>query len=164
MKLTLKDRVLLLNFVLPEFDNRKNLMLKIAISNKIAISGIDQKRIVAKDMGGGNINIGFTDAGAISEEIDVLFTDEELLYLKQLVNYIDHNGMFSEFNLSTYNKMLDEPFDSEEYSNKWDIEGNPVKTTFKEFSPLPDKIQQDDEPVDPNVITEKHIDTIATND
>lgn len=159
MKLTLKDRVLLLNFVLPEFDNRKNLMLKIAISNKIAISGIDQKRIVAKDMGGGNINIGFTDAEAISEEIDVLFTDEELLYLKQLINYIDQNGMFSEFNLPTYAKVLETPFESEEYQAKWGNVEYPAEQPSREFVPVLDKVEEQPvAPVDPNVITEKTID------
>lgn len=109
MNLTLKDRVLILNTVLPQFDTRKNMELKVSIDRKITISEIDQKRIVVKDLGSGQINIGFTDASAITETTDIDLTDEELTYLKERVNFIDRNGMFSEFTMSTYVKILDEP-------------------------------------------------------
>ncbi|WP_348724584.1 hypothetical protein [Parabacteroides goldsteinii] len=109
MKLTLKDRVLILNTVLPQFDTLKNMKLKISIDRKIAIPEVDQKRIVIKDLGGGQINIGFTDATAITDTTDILLTDEELSYLKNRVEFIDMNGMFSEFTMTTYERILDEP-------------------------------------------------------
>lgn len=109
MKLTLKDRVLILNTVLPQFDTRKNMELKISIDRKMAIPEADQKRIVIKDLGGGQINIGFTDGAAITDTIEISLTDEELAYLKSRVEFIDMNGMFSEFTLPTYEKILDEP-------------------------------------------------------
>lgn len=109
MKLTLKDRVLILNTVLPQFDTFKNMKLKISIDRKIAIPEVDQKRIVIKDLGGGQINIGFTDATAITDTTDILLTDEELVYLKNRVEFIDMNGMFSEFTMPTYEKVLNEP-------------------------------------------------------
>ena len=114
MELTLKDRVLILNTVLPQFDTRKNMELKVSIDSKIAISEVDQKRIVVKDWGGGQINIGFTDAAAITETTDIDLTDEELTYLKQRVEFIDRNGMFSEFTMPTYVKILDEPLNEEQ--------------------------------------------------
>ena len=114
MELTLKDRVLILNTVLPQFDTRKNMELKVSIDSKIAISEVDQKRIVIKDMGSGQINIGFTDAAAITETTDIALTDEELQYLKQRVDFIDRNGMFSEFTMPTYVKILDEPLKEEQ--------------------------------------------------
>ena len=114
MNLTLKDRVLILNTVLPQFDTRKNMELKVSIDSKIAISEVDQKRIVVKDLGGGKINIGFTDAAAITETTDIDLTDEELTYLKQRVEFIDRNGMFSEFTMPTYVKILDEPLNEEQ--------------------------------------------------
>lgn len=117
MKLTLKDRVLILNTVLPQFDTRKNMELKVSIDSKIAISEIDQKRIVIKDMGSGQINIGFTDAAAITETTDIALTDEELQYLKQRVDFIDRNGMFSEFTMSTYTKIQDAPYSDSEFGN-----------------------------------------------
>ena len=83
--------------------------LKVSIDSKIAISAVDQKRIVIKDMGSGQINIGFTDAAAITETTDIALTDEELQYLKQRVDFIYRNGMFSEFTMPTYVKILDEP-------------------------------------------------------
>lgn len=109
MKLTLKDRVLILNTVLPQFDTLKNMKLKISIDRKIAIQEVDKKRIVIKDLGGGQINIGFTDATAITDTTDISLTDEELVYLKNRIEFIDQNGMFSEFTMSTYEKILDEP-------------------------------------------------------
>ena len=109
MELTLKDRVLILNTVLPQFDTRKNMELKVSIDSKIAISEIDQKRIVIKDMGSGQINIGFTDAASIADTVEISLTDEELTYLKERVDFIDRNGMYSEFTMSTYVKILDEP-------------------------------------------------------
>mgnify|MGYP006874901776 FL=1 len=114
MELTLKDRVLILNTVLPQFDTRKNMELKVSIDSKIAISEVDQKRIVIKDMGSGQINIGFTDAAAITETTDIALTDEELQYLKQRVDFIARNGMFSEFTMATYVKILDEPLKEEQ--------------------------------------------------
>ena len=114
MELTLKDRVLILNTVLPQFDTRKNMELKVSIDSKIAISEVDQKRIVIKDMGSGQINIGFTDAAAITETTDIALTDEELQYLKQRVDFIDRNGMFSEFTMPTYLKILAEPLKEEQ--------------------------------------------------
>ena len=114
MNLTLKDRVLILNTVLPQFDTRKNMELKVSIDSKIAISEVDQKRIVIKDMGSGQINIGFTDAAAITETTDIALTDEELQYLKQRVDFIDRNGMLSKFTMPTYVKILDEPLKEEQ--------------------------------------------------
>lgn len=117
MNLTLKDRVLILNTVLPQFDTRKNMELKISIDKKITISDTDQKRIVINDLGSGQINIGFTDAEAVSQETNISLTNEELIYLKEKVDQIDRNGMFSEFTMPTYVKVLDESL-SESISNE----------------------------------------------
>lgn len=118
MKLTLKDRVLILNTVLPQFDTRKNMELKMSIDGKITISDDEQKRIVIKDLGGGQFNIGFTDADAITAETDVSLTDAELDYLKRRVDFIDRNGMFSAFTMPTYVKILDAAFADPEYGKE----------------------------------------------
>lgn len=125
MKLTLKDRVLILNTVLPQYDTLKNMKLKISIDSKISIQEADQKRIVIKDLGGGQINIGFTDANAITELSDISLTDEELIYLKSRVEFIDLNGMFSEFTMSTYEKILDEPLQEPDVEVSKEIEKLP---------------------------------------
>lgn len=114
MNLTLKDRVLILNTVLPQFDTRKNMELKMSIDRKIAIPESDQKRIVINELGGGQLNIGFTDALAISDETSIDLTNDELTYLKDRINYIDQNGMFSEFTMPTYTKILDTPLGEED--------------------------------------------------
>jgi hypothetical protein len=46
MKLTLKDRVLILNNVLPMYDNRKNIGLKISISGKVQLLDSERKEVV----------------------------------------------------------------------------------------------------------------------
>lgn len=115
MELTLKDRVLILNTVLPKFDTRKNMELKISVDGKISISEADQKRIVIKYLGGEEINIGFTDAAAITDTVEIPLTDEELAYLKNRVEFIDRNGMFSEFTMSTYTKIQDTPYSDPEF-------------------------------------------------
>lgn len=160
MNLTLRDRVLILNFVLPEFDSREKMALKLSISKKIAISDSDWLRIVTKDMGGGKFSIGFTDVEAITDTKDVSVTDAELMYIKQLVDCIDKNGMFSAFNFETYTRLLETPFENPDYQALWEKMIAPV-VPYQEFvpSPLPAE-EQPEPPVDPNVITEKHIDLI----
>lgn len=111
----MKDRVLILNTVLPKFDTRKNMELKISVDGKISISEADQKRIVIKYLGGEEINIGFTDAAAITDTVEIPLTDEELAYLKNRVEFIDRNGMFSEFTMSTYTKIQDTPYSDPEF-------------------------------------------------
>ena len=152
-----------MKYVLPDFDTRKNLMLKIAIGQKLAISDSDQKRIVTKDMGGGMFSIGFTDAAAISDEVDIELSDDELLYLKQLVYAIDQNGMFSEFNISTYNKILDKPFAGENYQDLWD-KMTTIPEPTPEFTPNPDSglenSQSNETTTDPEIVIMKHIDQV----
>ena len=87
MKLTLKDRVLILNNVLPMYDNRKNIGLK-TVDAMTGVKSFD-------------------------------FTDDELWYLKQRVDYLDRQGMFSAETIDSYSKILDQPFSGEEYQDRW---------------------------------------------
>lgn len=119
MKLTLRDRVLILNSVLPQFDTRKNMTLKIAINNKIALTTEEQSNVVCSPVGGGQVEISFKTVDAITGVLPFEFTDEELMYLKQRVDFIDRNGMFSAETIESYMKILETPFASEEYQTKW---------------------------------------------
>lgn len=119
MELSLKDRVLILNAVLPQFDTRKNMELKIAIDIKIALSTEEQKNVVATPLGNGQTDVSFKTIEAITSVVPFEFTDEELMYLKQRVDFIDRNGMFSAETMPTYMAILDTPFVSEEYRAKW---------------------------------------------
>jgi len=118
MELNLKDRVLVLNSVLPQYDTRRNLELKMAIDSKMALTTEEQKNIVMKELGNGQMEIGFKTPD--TEMKVFVFTDDELFYLKQRVDYIDRNGMFSADTLPTYMKILDELFVSEEYTARWE--------------------------------------------
>lgn len=131
MKLTLKDRVLILNAVLPQFDTRKNMELKISISSRIALSAEEEKELVISNVGNGQYEVSFKTANAITKTSDSIFTDEELMYLKMRVNYIDQNGMFSYETMETYKKILDCEFQTEEYILKW----NEVMGIFPEVEP-----------------------------
>ena len=118
MNLTLGDRVIILNAVLPQYDTRANMMLKIAIDNKIAISDSEQKKLVVKNENNGQVTVGFKNQEDIYQELDFAITDAELEYLKVRVDFIDRNGMFSESTMPTYIKILDAPFANEEHKEE----------------------------------------------
>jgi hypothetical protein len=115
MKLTLKDRVLILNNVLPMYDNRKNIGLKISISGKVQL--LDSERMTP--VGNGEYEISFKTVDAMTGVKSFDFTDDELWYLKQRVDYLDRQGMFSAETIDSYSKILDQPFSGEEYQDRW---------------------------------------------
>jgi hypothetical protein len=107
MELNLNDRVIILNTVLPQFDTRKNMELKIAIGEKIELTVAEQKDIVCTNVGNGQYAISFKTADAITQTGVYEFTKDELEYLRKRVEAIDSNGMFSLETMATYNKILD---------------------------------------------------------
>ena len=119
MKLTLKDRVLILNNVLPMYDNRKNIGLKISISGKVQLLDSERKEVVMTPVGNGEYEISFKTVDAMTGVKSFDFTDDELWYLKQRVDYLDRQGMFSAETIGSYSKILDQPFSGEEYQDRW---------------------------------------------
>ncbi|MCS3063891.1 hypothetical protein NXX40_16185 [Parabacteroides distasonis] len=119
MKLTLKDRVLILNNVLPMYDNRKNIGLKISISGKVQLLDSERKEVVMPPVGNGEYEISFKTVDAMTGVKSFDFTDDELWYLKQRVDYLDRQGMFSAETIDSYSKILDQPFSGEEYQDRW---------------------------------------------
>ena len=119
MKLTLKDRVLILNNVLPMYDNRKNIGLKISISGKVQLLDSERKGVVMTPVGNGEYEISFKTVDAMTGVKSFDFTDDELWYLKQRVDYLDRQGMFSAETIDSYSKILDQPFSGEEYQDRW---------------------------------------------
>ncbi len=119
MKLTLKDRVLILNNVLPMYDNRKNIGLKISISGKVQLLDSERKEVVLTPVGNGEYEISFKTVDAMTGVKSFDFTDDELWYLKQRVDYLDRQGMFSAETIDSYSKILDQPFSGEEYQDRW---------------------------------------------
>ena len=119
MKLTLKDRVLILNNVLPMYDNRKNIGLKISISGKVQLLDSERKEVVMTPVGNGEYEISFKTVDAMTGVKSFDFTDDELWYLKQRVDYLDRQGMFSAETIDSYSKILYQPFSGEEYQDRW---------------------------------------------
>ena len=95
MNLTLKDRAIILHIVLPQYDTRKNIGLKISISGKIALSIVERDSMIYTELGGGEYSISFKGTDAMTGVKSFDFTDDELWYLKQRVDYLDRQGMFS---------------------------------------------------------------------
>ena len=128
MKLTLKDRVLILNNVLPMYDNRKNIGLKISISGKVQLLDSERKEVVMTPVGNGEYEISFKTVDAMTGVKSFDFTDDELWYLKQRVDYLDRQGMFSAETIDSYSKILDQPFSGEEYQDRWNeiLKGNEI--------------------------------------
>lgn len=110
MNLTLKDRAIILHIVLPQYDTRKNIGLKISISGKIALSIVERDSMIYTELGGGEYSISFKGTDAMTGVKSFDFTDDELWYLKQRVDYLDRQGMFSAETIGSYSKILDQPF------------------------------------------------------
>ena len=119
MNLTLKDRAIILHIVLPQYDTRKNIGLKISISGKIALSIVERDSMIYTELGGGEYSISFKGTDAMTGVKSFDFTDDELWYLKQRVYYLDRQGMFSAETIGSYSKILDQPFFGEEYQDRW---------------------------------------------
>ena len=107
MNLTLKDRIIILNTVLPRFDTRKNIELAVSIRNKIQLSEIENSCVVATNIGNNQYDISFKTADAITQEDEFNFTPCEIEYMKGRVDFIDLNGMFSENTMATYDKIIE---------------------------------------------------------
>jgi len=106
MKLTLNDRLIILNTMLPQYDTRKNIELVKEIRVKIALSEAEISLVVVRNVGNNQFDVGFKTVEAITKEIEFTFSEEELAYMKQRVDFIDQQGMFSESTMSTYDKIL----------------------------------------------------------
>ena len=119
MNLTLKDRAIILHIVLPQYDTRKNIGLKISISGKIALSIVERDSMIYTELGGGEYSISFKGTDAMTGVKSFDFTDDELWYLKQRVDYLDRQGIFSAETIGSYSKILDQPFFGEEYQDRW---------------------------------------------
>lgn len=119
MKLTLENRVLILSNVLPMYDNRKNIGLKISISEKVKLTQTEQKEVVSTPVGNGEYDVSFKTVEAITGIKEIAFSDDELMYMKQRVDFIDRNGMFSAETIESYMKILDAPFASAEKQAEW---------------------------------------------
>jgi hypothetical protein len=119
MELNLKDRLVILNTILPQYDTRQNIRLKNSIAGKVWLSAAEESSVEYTNVGNNQYRISFKTVEAITGTIDISFTDEELLYLKQRVEFIDRNGMFSAETIDTYDKILDTSFEADEYRNRW---------------------------------------------
>lgn len=128
MKLNLKDRMIILNSVLPQFDTCSNMVLKISLDKKVALSAEEQKSVVVNPVGSNVYEYGFKDISAITDYKDFYFTDEELLYMKQRIDFIDKNGMFSADTMDSYMKILEALFENEEYQTKWEAHISPSQS------------------------------------
>ena len=120
MELTIKDRVLLLNEVMPQFDKMSGIITKKAITEKIKLSEAESGSIVVNRLPTGVAEIGFKTVEASLSGRSFDFSDEELFYIKNRIHMIDANGMISEDNIGTYQKILDAEFESEVYRNMWE--------------------------------------------
>ena len=119
MNLTLKDRIIILNTVLPQFDTRKNIELVKLIRDKLTLSESENSVVVATSVGNNQFDISFKTIDAITNESEFLFDETEIAYMKTRVDFIDSNGMFSENTMATYDKIIDA---SEELTEAVEVE------------------------------------------
>lgn len=105
MQLTIKDRVILLS-ILPEFDNREGLIKKIAIAKKIALTADEEAQVKTEQRGNGIVDVTFRTVEAMTVTAEYTFTDDELTYMRAIIDRINESGMFSEFSYETYDKII----------------------------------------------------------
>jgi hypothetical protein len=120
MDLTIKDRILLLNEVLPQFDSMSGIITKMSIAGKMKLSDEENGNIVTNRLPTGVMEVGYRDLEGFLSSKEVSLTDEELFYLKNRVRAVDVNGMISSDNIGTYRKILDAEFEDDDYRVKWD--------------------------------------------
>ena len=115
MELTVKDRILIANELLPRVDTMRGMELATGIAAKMKLSDEENEQVVINREATGIMNVGFKNAAIVSTTKDVDLTDEELDYIKIKVNMIDRNGMISADNIATYKKILDTEYIDENY-------------------------------------------------
>ena len=75
------------------YDNRKNIGLKISISGKVQLLDSERKEVVMTPVGNGEYEISFKTVDAMTGVKSFDFTDDELWYLKQRVDYLDRQDV-----------------------------------------------------------------------
>jgi hypothetical protein len=105
MRLNLKERVLILSSVLPQFDSKKNTYLKMSIVQKIAPTKEEEGKYSVRQISQNTASYEFDPEHATSVYNEYFFTDEELLYMKHLVDFMDKNNLFTVDALETYEKI-----------------------------------------------------------
>jgi hypothetical protein len=120
MDFTVKDRILLLNGVLPQFDSMAGIIVKMAITDKLKLSEEENSGIVINRLPTGVMEVGFKNPEMPLSVKDISLTDEELFYIKTRVRMVDANGMVSSDNIDTYQKVLEASFEDESYREKWE--------------------------------------------
>lgn len=108
MKLTVKDRFILLNTAIPTNGTRSELKnLIIPITDKLKISAKESAAFKSSAANqDGFINVSYTDEAFAVKDIPL--SKDELDYLKSKIDAIDKNGMFSIDTFDTYEKILAE--------------------------------------------------------
>lgn len=112
MKLNLKDKVLILKSLLPDFDNKRGIELSSSIKNKLEFTSDEANLVEVKDFEDGHFNLiyknGFEISGLIEKDYDL--SKEEIEYLQQKVKFLDENYKFTSFTYDTYVKILNTTF------------------------------------------------------
>lgn len=111
MKLNLKDRVLILKSLLPEYDTKTGIEISSSIKEKLKFNEDEENTVSLVDMGNGQFQVLFRTESDVdfTEELEFVFTIEELDYMKEKVEFLDSTGRFSEYTYNTYVKILNEP-------------------------------------------------------
>lgn len=106
IKLTLKDRVLILNSLLPEFDDKEGIKISIGIKNKLDLTQQEKEIVEIQSFENGQFQILFKEEGEDNKEKEYVLTEEELNYLKKNINALNDMKRFTMFSYETYLKIL----------------------------------------------------------
>lgn len=102
ISLSVKDRIIILTEVLPPFGSKKWMSNNISIRNKIKLTIEEEGCVLLKPSANKVLSeVVYLDKSLANSSKDFDFSEEEILYLKELIGIIDERGGFTENNLTT---------------------------------------------------------------
>jgi hypothetical protein len=107
LKLTIFDRLIILNQILRKYDTRENILIKKGIGEKIKLSSAEKEVVKMDYLPNNQVDIAFKTTDAITNVTEYEFTDAEMLYMRDSVERINSNGMFSEETMPTCDRILE---------------------------------------------------------
>lgn len=102
IKLTVKDSVIISNFLLPKKGRKEEIKLAREIKDIIALPSNIQEQVILEQTQEGFVKVGIPTSNLV---IEVEFTSEQLLLLKRYIRIADEEGLFTELVYDTYLKI-----------------------------------------------------------
>lgn len=106
LQLTLTERVLILSELMPRNSTKEIMAICISITNKLKLTPAENSVTkISRNADGSSVFECFS-AELAEMKTEYEFTADEMQMMKDRINYIDKNGMFSASNYELYVRIL----------------------------------------------------------